>query len=97
MVPASGFKLVKVVNATGLTFSSKKPSVASVTQISPTQIRIGGLAKPNAVIQAKDATGKVVGTLDVSVKTKKTVVTSYFYVEDSATPKHKTPATSATK
>jgi hypothetical protein len=90
MVPLSGFKLVNVVNAAGLTFSCNKPAIATVVQISPTQIRIGGLAKGTALIEARDAAGKLVGTLEIAVKAKKTVATSYFNVEDSATPKKHT-------
>jgi hypothetical protein len=94
MVPASGFKLVKVVNAAGLTISCDKPAIASVVQISPDTIRVGGLAPGTAIIRAKDASGKVVGTLDVAVKRKKTIVTSYFFVEDAA--KRKKHATTRT-
>jgi peptidoglycan hydrolase-like protein with peptidoglycan-binding domain len=91
MVPVAGFKIVKVTNTNGVTFSCKNPAVASVVQISPNQIQIGGLSHATTVIEAKDAGGRVVGTLEVAVKNKKTVVTSFFFVEDSATPvKHKT-------
>lgn len=91
MVPVAGFKLVKVTNTNGVTFSSKNPAVATVVQISPNLIQIGGLSHATTLIEAKDASGNLLGTLEIAVKNKKTIVTSFFYVEDSATPvKHKT-------
>ncbi len=91
MVPIAGFKLVKVTNTNGVTFTSKNPAVASVVQISPNLIQIGGLSHATTLIEARDASGTLLGTLEVAVKNKKTIVTSFFYVEDSATPvKHKT-------
>src|SRR5262249_51175783 len=60
MVPAGGFKAVGIVNATGLTFVSLNPAIASVIQISPTQIWVAGIAKGTAIIEARDASGTVV-------------------------------------
>lgn len=84
MVPAGGSKEVKLVNATGLTFTSTNTGVATVTQPDPFRIIVKGVVKGTAFIEAKNGSGTVVARLEVAVKTKKTVSTAFFYVSDNA-------------
>lgn len=84
MVPLNGSKLVKVVNA-GATASvtSMNPKIARPLFLG-TAVQIFGVSPGTTLIKLRDATGRVMARLDVTVKRKRIVRTSFFFVEDNA-------------
>jgi peptidoglycan hydrolase-like protein with peptidoglycan-binding domain len=84
MVPLGGSKIVRVLNAGPVTsVTSNNTNIARVLFLG-SAVQIFGIAHGTTLIKLRDASGRVLARLDVSVKRKKTVRTSFFFVADSA-------------
>ncbi len=98
MVPLTGFNLVKLTNAAGLTVTSSAPAIAKIVtfgRLAPDGhqgFMIVGKRVGNVVIHARRGP-TLCARLDVSVKRKKTVKIAFNFVKDNAG--HATTRTSA--
>ena len=87
MVPIGGSKIVSVVNANQVaSVTSRNVNVARVLFLG-TAVQIFGVSHGTTLIKLRDANGRVLARLDVSVKRKKIVRTSFFFVDDNANHK----------
>jgi hypothetical protein len=84
MVPLGGSKLVRVLNASDVRrVTLNNPTVARALFLG-SAVQIFGLARGTTLLKLRDAAGRVLARLDVSVKRKRTVRTSFFFVHDNA-------------
>ncbi len=84
MVPLGGHKFVQFTNNSDvrqITSSNEKVVRALSLGIA---VQVFGLAPGVAVLKARNASGRVLARLEVSVKRRKTVRTSFHFVEDGA-------------
>jgi hypothetical protein len=99
MVPLGGSRFVQLLNGRSVRqVTSNKPNIARAVNLG-VAVQVFGVAHGTTIIKARDASGRVVARLDVSVKRKKTVRTSFHFVEDkdgtrtARTPANADPAT----
>jgi hypothetical protein len=93
MVPLGGSKFVQLTNS-GLVrqVTSNNPTVATALNLG-IAVQVFGHAHGTTILKARDAFGRVLARMDVSVKRRKIVRTSFHFVEDSAGNKTiRTPA-----
>ncbi len=91
MVPIGGSKIVSVINASQVaSVTSRNVNVARVLFLG-TAVQIFGISHGTTLIKLRDANGRVLARLDVSVKRRKTVRTSFFFVEDNSGNKTSRP------
>jgi len=93
LVPLAGSNFVNVLNGGAVrSVTLNDPSVARAVFLNP-GLQVFGLRHGTTLLKLRDAAGRVLARLDVSVKRKRTVRTSFFFVEDSdGTRTERTPA-----
>lgn len=93
MVPLGGSKFVQLTNSGAVRqITSSNTSVASALNLG-IAVQVFGHTHGTAILKARDEFGRVLARMDVSVKRRKIVRTSFHFVEDSAGNKTKrTPA-----
>jgi hypothetical protein len=83
MVPLGGSKLVRILNANQVRkVTSNNPAIARAVFLGGV-IQVFGVNRGSTIIKIRDAAGRVLARLDVTVKRKRVVRTSFFFVEDS--------------
>src|SRR6266545_182883 len=83
MVPLGGSKIVLVVGGGGVRqVTSNNLGIARPLFLGGA-VQIFGVARGTAIIKLRDANGRVLARLDVSVKRKRTMRTSFFFVQDN--------------
>lgn len=84
MVPLGGAKLVRVLNGNDVRrVTLNNPTIARTLFLGGA-VQIFGLVRGTTLLKLRDASGRVLARLDVSVKRKRIVRTSFFFVHDNA-------------
>lgn len=88
MVPLGGSKVVRIQGGgAARSVSVNNPSIARAVLLGDNAVQIFGQAHGTSMLKLRDGTGRVLARLDLSVKRKRTVKTSFFFVEDKANNK----------
>lgn len=96
MVPLQGSKLVRVVGGGGVSsVTSNNPGIARPLFLGAA-VQIFGVAAGSTVIKLRGAGGRVLARLDVTVKRKRTMKTSFFFVQDNVRKTNRTAGEVAT-
>lgn len=85
MVPLGGSKIVRIQNGQDIrSVTCNNTGIARALLLGPNAVQIFGVSHGTTLLKVRNASGRVLARLDVSVKRRKTVRTSFFFVKDNS-------------